>query len=243
MSPVRISQTRRRLDRRVQFDDRSRAFPIRALLPAAVKPRSFTWECPVRLDQGREGACVGFSITQEYAARPAEHADVTDRQALMLYSAARAIDGLPDTEEGTSVLAGAKAAVGVGWWTEYRWAFSVEDLALAIGHHGPAVIGVNWYQNMLDPNRDGYLEMTGPVVGGHAILVAGYNVKRDDFLLVNSWGASWGDNGTARFRGVDMAHLLAEDGEACIPVRPKAKTAKGLEYVEGVGTTLPAGDT
>lgn len=62
-----------RLDRLVQFDERSRGYGIVPLLEAQDKtqPRSYTWGCDIRtLDQGREGACVGFAWAGEAAARP-----------------------------------------------------------------------------------------------------------------------------------------------------------------------------
>lgn len=59
-----------RLARLVQFDKRSRKYAIRAAI-GAKRPRSFTWSCDKWLDQGVEGACVGFSMTHELAARPA----------------------------------------------------------------------------------------------------------------------------------------------------------------------------
>ena len=64
----------RRLDRLESFDDRSRNFPIMAARELeGRRPRNYTWRMtgPV-LNQGNEGACVGFGISHELAARPAE---------------------------------------------------------------------------------------------------------------------------------------------------------------------------
>jgi hypothetical protein len=36
---------------------------------------------------------------------------------------------------------------------------------------------------------------TGAPVGGHAMLVVGYDDSRNAFRVLNSWGSSWGDNG------------------------------------------------
>src|SRR5687767_9948368 len=35
-----------------------------------AKPRSYTWRYGAQLDQGQEGACVGFGWSHELAARP-----------------------------------------------------------------------------------------------------------------------------------------------------------------------------
>lgn len=215
-----------RLGRLVQFDERSRAFPVRALIEA-TRPRSFTWRPgPVVLDQGREGACVGFSIAHELAARPSVIEGVTSATALALYRRAQRIDEWPgEAYDGTSVLAGMKAAVEAGFFEGYRWAFGEADLALAVGYKGPAVLGIPWYEGMFDPDDDGYLRPTGAVAGGHAILCHGIDVKRDRYKVHNSWGAGWGIGGDAFISREDMRVLLAQQGEAAIPVGRRRPTA------------------
>ena len=69
-----------RLDRIIFFDERSRAYPIRRMV-AVKKPRSYTWRCKTYLDQGSEGACVGFGIAHELAARPSEVKGLTKKFA------------------------------------------------------------------------------------------------------------------------------------------------------------------
>jgi hypothetical protein len=59
----------RTLDRLVEFDERSRNFS--AAVGLETYPfRSYTWACDPVLDQGREGACVGFAWAHELSARP-----------------------------------------------------------------------------------------------------------------------------------------------------------------------------
>lgn len=210
--------TIRKLDRVVKFDERSRAFPIRALI-AADTPRSYTWRCDVNLDQGSEGACTGFSVSQEAAARPKVVKGITNQIAIEVYHRARQIDEWPGEDyDGSSVLAAMKAGMERKWYKQYRWAFGEADLALAIGRAGPAVLGINWYEGMFDTDAAGMISPTGEIAGGHAILCNGYNVKKKLYRLHNSWGSSWGINGEAFISAADMSRLLKEDGEACIPV-------------------------
>jgi len=209
----------RTFDRRECFDPRSRNFPIRALVPLSAEPRSRTWACPVWLNQGREGACVGFSISQEAAAAPVRVPNITNEVARKLYLSARALDGIPDElGEGTSVLAGMKAAREAGWYTEWRWAFGETDLALAISHCGPAVLGVGWYEGMMRPDARGYIHPTGKIVGGHAILCRGYSSFRKCYRLRNSWGRAWGWDADCYVTADEMRWLLSNRGEAAIPV-------------------------
>lgn len=212
MAPVRS------FDREVKFDPRSRAFPIAPLIKA-TRPRSYTWACNKYLDQGSEGACVGFSWSHELAATPVAVPGITNASALELYHAAQRLDDWAGEDySGTSVLAGAKAVKAAGHMEQYRWAFSLQDLIMAIGYQGPAVLGINWYEGMFTPNNAGFILPTGEIAGGHAILCQGVNVVSRKFLLHNSWGSRWGRDGCAWVSYETMSKLLREQGEACIPV-------------------------
>lgn len=229
-----------RLDRVVQFDERSREYPITELLVGSHSrtPRNKMWSCRKWNDQGQEGACVGFAWSHELTAEPVAimaGEDVAHR----IYKRAQFLDPWPGEDyEGTSVLAGAKAvqeltSKGKPIMPSYRWAFGVDDLILTISNHGPAVIGVNWYQGMFRPNAAGFIAPTGRQIGGHAILVRGIvlktttnttptmsNINRDTsyFVMRNSWGRDWGLNGDCYISITDMDRLLRENGEVCVPV-------------------------
>lgn len=212
----------RKFDRLVRFDERSRNYPIRALFAPDIKPRSYTWACKLWLDQGSEGACTGFSMSHELAAKPVVVSGISNAFAIALYKRAQELDDWPGTNyEGSSVLGAMKAAMEKGYYTEYRWAFGEEDLAMAVGHHGPAVIGINWYEDMFEADRNGNIKVGGALAGGHAILCNGFNVKKGVYRLHNSWGAGWALNGECFISRADMTRLLKEQGEACVPVARK----------------------
>lgn len=213
-----------RLDRRVEFDEKSRDYPIRALV--AARPfRSYTWSIGAFLDQGREGACVGFAWSHELVARPWVVRAVDDAFARRVYRRAQQLDQWPgESYDGTSVIAGAKACHELDLIREYRWAFGLDDLRLAIGYAGPAVLGLNWYSGMFEPDDDGRIAPTGSLAGGHAILAYRVDERRERVWLHNSWGADWGvddrhfGGGKCWLSFADLDRLLGEDGEACVPV-------------------------
>jgi hypothetical protein len=207
------------LGRLPQFDERSRNYPIRALAPATLSPRSYTWKCPIVLDQGAEGSCVGFAFAGELAARPAPWPS-TFYIGRLIYKEAQKIDEWPgEAYEGTSILAGVKVVRDMGFYKEFRWAFGLEDLILALGYFGPVVVGTAWYEDMFDPDADGLLHVGGQVAGGHGYLINGVSLKTRRFRIHNSWGPNWSLNGEAFISFDDMSRLLSEEGEACIPVR------------------------
>lgn len=221
-----------RLGRLVEFDERSREFPIMAVIAPTLKPRSYTWSIDKTLDQGQTGSCVGNAWAHELIAKPVPNECPDETYAVeKIYWAAQKIDAYPGGDYpgahpksgGTSVLCGAKIVQQLGHIGEYRWAFGIDDLILALGHAGPAVLGISWFNDMFNPDADGRLHPTGGVAGGHAILAHKVQIPngttRPDgrIWLHNSWGAGWGLNGDAYLTFADMATLLAAQGEACIP--------------------------
>lgn len=207
------------LNRIPEFDPRSLAFPIRTLVASKAR-RSYTWNVPVKLDQGREGACVGFGWAAELAAKPVPVPNITNQVALNIYHRAQQLDQWDgEAYEGSSVIAGAKTVTEMGYLKEYRWALgpgaeaAENDLALAVGYKGPAVMGTYWYNDMFTPDKDGYLRPTGGIAGGHCYLVHGYNLKMG-YKVWNSWGTGF----YGYITPTDMITLLANEGEACIPV-------------------------
>jgi len=215
-----------RLTRLVNFDIKSKSYPITEIIKQKT-PRSYTWGCDQHLDQGRDGACVGFSMVHELIARPAKIINLDEKFAKeKVYWEAQKIDPWPGGSypgattfyEGTSILAGIKILKKLGYIDSYRWAFGLSDLVMAIGYAGPAVIGIPWYSGMFNVHSCGQLHIGGTVAGGHAVLVKGVNVKNKTFTLHNSWGTAWGNNGDALISWDEMARLLHEQGEAVIPV-------------------------
>lgn len=205
-------------DRRVLFDERSRSYNVADVLEVP-KPRSYTWPCAPHLDQRSEGACVGFGLTHEIAAKPKVH-PVTEDMARNIYYAARKIDPWPgEAYEGTAVLAGVKVVQSMGFLDEYRWAFNLNDFLIAVSHKGPGVIGVNWYEGMMRPDPDGTIHATGEIVGGHCTLVKGVNVPKRLVKIHQSWGRSHGIDGDVLLSWDDLGKLLDEDGEALIPLK------------------------
>lgn len=216
------------------FDERSKNFPVRAAIPERPKLRTKKWRNGVILDQGREGACVGFGWTAEALSTPvavdlkrvkAEAPEDPTAFAHAIYQRAKKIDWWEGEDyEGTSVLAGAKAMQELRLVKEYRWCFRIEDVIDAILTKGPVVLGIYWHESMYEA-PDGVLEVSGDIVGGHCITAVGFKLAKDSItgedtiILQNSWGYSWGTWGLAEIRVSDLKALLDNDGEACVVSR------------------------
>jgi hypothetical protein len=207
-----------RLDRVPQFDVRSREFPIRPMVED--KPlRSYTWRCEARLDQGQEGACVGFAWSHDLAARPAVVPVTEEFAREKIYREAQRIDEWAgESYEGTSVLAGAKIVKALGFIKEYRWAFGLQDVLLTLGYAGPVVVGVPWFEKMMETDEQGFIRAEGQLMGHHAILIKQVSFMRNAVKPHNSWGAGWGVGGDCWLSISDLDKLLKQEGEACVPL-------------------------
>ena len=227
----------RHFDRIVSFDTRSRLFPMR-VAPVGMELPSL-WSCSVRLDQGSEGACVGYALAHALSCLPPPRLFLTPTDARSIYHAAQRMDLFPGGSytgaipfmEGTSVLAGMKACIARKLLGSYKWAFSTLELIEGLTS-GPAVLGLPWYKGMIAADNNGFVRPSGSVVGGHAICCRGWDPQNKKFVLRQSWGPSFGDNGDCYITFSDMDRLLSESGEACFPIKGAPPTVE--EQVAGI---------
>jgi hypothetical protein len=223
--------TNRKLDWKSEHDERSRDYNIMSVINAGVAPQRKMWEEGTVLDQGNEGACVGFGWMGEYLATPAAPpsqppARLAEAYAKDIYASAKTVDEFPgENYEGTSVLAGAKVMKSRGFIQSYRWAFSIEAVRDAIIQEGPVVIGVPWKEGMYDTAAGGVVKVSGKSVGGHCLVLTGYDPamkigsrKYEVYRWRNSWGSSYGVGGSGYIKATDLAKLLKGVGEACVPI-------------------------
>jgi hypothetical protein len=151
-------------------------------------------------------------------------ADLTNDTAYKLYREAQKIDPWPgENYSGTSVLAGVKVAQSMGFFDEYRWCFSIEDMLRALSHEGPIVVGTDWYDGMYEPRADGLVRPTGAKVGGHCWLIRGFQMKpklkgvrEPVFRARNSWGGDWGVGGDFFITLSDYESMLLPGGDQVV---------------------------
>jgi len=68
--------------------------------------------------------------------------------------------------------------------------------ALAQGY--PIIFGFVVFESFRDITHNGIMSMPREgekIIGGHAVMAVGYDERRKWFIVRNSWGNSWGDNG------------------------------------------------
>jgi len=210
------------LDYVPKLDERNRAYRITADRDLTMQARYWT-PGSVVTDQGTEGACVGHGTVNEYLASPARgRLPDANTTAYEVYRAAQRIDEWQGEDyDGTSVRAGMLVGRQRGWWSGFQWAFTMAELRVAL-ETGPVVIGVEWTAGMYDA-PGGRITVTGPVVGGHCLLLTGYTPNwhklGPHYRLRNSWGLTYGARGSAYIHANDLQRILfASGGEAASAV-------------------------
>lgn len=211
-------------------DERDEEYPIRPMLAGAPdRTWRYWWANGWWGDQGPTPRCVAFAWLHKVADGPrttrlTPSVDTTPAMDPRgLYCTAQTLDPWDGDctrplYDGTSVRAGAKALVAAGVIEGYRWAWDADTVVAALLALGPVVVGTTWTEGMSRPDERGVLHPTGRVQGGHAYVLNGVNTRTGMVRCKNSWGRSWGDAGAAWLSIDDLGDLLADRGEACLPV-------------------------
>jgi hypothetical protein len=206
----------------VNHDDRSKGF--RAVdLTDQTKPRSRTWRRGAAYDQGDTSQCVAYTgkgiLNSQALSAAVPYRTRTRYNPAQLYQGAQQRDEWAGEDySGTSGLGLCRYLKELGLIQEYRWAFGLEQALVALSWVGPLGIGVNWREEMWEPDLDGYVHASGDAVGGHEVELTSVDVARNRVTLTNSWGTGWGLNGRAHLSWDDLAKLLADDGDAFLVV-------------------------
>jgi hypothetical protein len=157
------------------------------------------------------GVFYGTVTSDEAATYP-----LTEGGAVLVYSAATAIDGYmgtyPPEDTGSDGLSVAKVLRGAGWISGYEHAFTYADGLLALMSR-PLITGVSWFEDMFRPDVNGVVHPTGELAGGHEFVWDEHDADRGLEGFTNSWGPDWGVVGRFYMATREWASLLAQDGD------------------------------
>jgi len=95
--------------------------------------------------------------------------------------------------------AGAKK---VGAWGSVKQ--DLNTIKTALVKYGPLPIAYMVYEDFMHYKTGIYSYTTGKRLGGHAVLLVGYNDAEKYFIVKNSWDTGWGENGYFRIAYSEM---------------------------------------
>ena len=211
----------KRLGRHIDRDALKAAKPFSGPLKA-VQTVQWTRNIPI-LNQGDVGSCTGNAATGALGTNPnwfnlpSGHPVLNESEALALYSAAEVIDGdgpYPPNDNGSTGPSVAKAAVNAGLIASFNHYNDINSTLQAL-QLGPVIVGVSWYTSFDTPAADGTVVIAkgATVRGGHEIVMRSYNADTGMFGLDNSWGTSFGVNGSFQMSVATFTALLAQGGD------------------------------
>lgn len=210
------------LGREYKLDVRDNNYLIekRILLPKTTISQRYWDNTGWWGDQGNTPQCVGYAWAHFIDDGPIKHSGPKPTiSPSLIYRESQKIDEWPgENYDGTSVRAGAKYLKNQNKIKSYLWAYNLNTLVKTVLTQGPVVVGTNWYYGMFFPNKTGLIRISGRIMGGHAYVINGVDTRTRLFRIKNSWGRSWGVNGSAFISFSDMERLIRENGEICLAV-------------------------
>jgi len=82
---------------------------------------------------------------------------------------------------------------------EWGWVDKdVEVMKSALIEHGPLIVCLSVYNDFFYYKGGVYTHTWGIRVGGHVVTIVGYNDSEQCWIVKNSWGVKWGENGWFR---------------------------------------------
>lgn len=76
---------------------------------------------------------------------------------------------------------------------------SVNNIKNALLHH-PLSVSYDVYSDFMSYGGGVYEHVSGEYEGGHAVLLVGWNDDEESWIIKNSWGPDWGENGYFRIK-------------------------------------------
>ncbi|HNW44359.1 MAG TPA: C1 family peptidase [Elusimicrobiales bacterium] len=84
----------------------------------------------------------------------------------------------------------------------------IASIKTALVKYGPLPTAMMVYEDFMHYKTGIYSYTTGKKLGGHAILLVGYNDEEQYFILKNSWDTGWGENGFFRVAYSEMGTVV-----------------------------------
>jgi hypothetical protein len=216
----------RRPERDPKRDVHDQRYPFRAAASSRKErfwPRDGAW-----LDQDGYGTCVAFALSHRMADKPIyqerAHPDAFDPTESWAFELYRAATGDDSMQEGTWADIVAAELKRRGLIERYEWIHTPEDMVFALLERGPVAIGIPWFNSMFDTytGQDGRqwidVRPSSGLAGGHEVELPAIRLEpsegrpwwRPFYVVKNSWGRWFGDDGVARLWTEDAHRLVFE---------------------------------
>jgi len=199
-------------------------FPVK-LLPRSIDWRNEGGNfVTTPKQQGKCGSCWSFAMTgalESYVLRkqqkPGADLDLSEQVYVSCSNVGSCKGGVllpvflvseglpPESAYPYTASNGSCAAAAPGWEKNAHkisgWGMvwpSLAKIKAALAHYGPLPTSMQVYEDLMHYRSGVYTRVGGKRLGGHAVLLVGYNDEEEYFIVKNSWGTDWGENGFFR---------------------------------------------
>ena len=101
--------------------------------------------------------------------------------------------------------------VGIDAWVRVA---QIVDAIKAAVYEKPIAAGFYVYADFVYYAGGVYEYVAGPFLGGHAILIVGWDDAEECFIVKNSWGGDWGEDGYFRISYSQVANKVRFGSDA-----------------------------
>lgn len=139
-----------------------------------------------------------------------------------------------------------EGAYKVGGWGSVSK--NLNTIKTALIKYGPLPTAMMVYEDFMSYKNGIYSYVTGKKLGGHAVLLVGYNDEEQYFIVKNSWDTKWGEGGFFRVAYSELSSVTSfglstiayREAKTETPVGEAALKASGFDKVapmfEGVAS-------
>ncbi len=114
----------------------------------------------------------------------------------------------------------------------------VDAVKLAL-QTGPLVTTILVYEDFMSYSTGVYQHTTGKFLGGHAISIVGYDDTTQSFIIRNSWGPEWGENGFGHVSYTDQSGVGSQTWAFNVPAANGSVFIQSPHDYTYVANTLP----
>jgi C1A family cysteine protease len=161
--------------------------------------------------------CGGASCDQGWEPGPAadyiQNTGVTDEACMPYTSGASGVDVSCDMRCAD---ASSRAYKIVSYTSPSRGYRDINAVKAALAN-GPVVTTLTVYSDFLFYSSGVYKHVTGDQEGGHAVSIVGYDDASQSWIVRNSWGSDWGNNGFVNIAYDDTSGVSDETWQYTVP--------------------------
>ncbi|MDR1932154.1 MAG: C39 family peptidase [Spirochaetales bacterium] len=125
---------------------------------------------------------------------------------------------------------------------------NINSLKVLLAAGNPVIVGMKTYGNFAGYSGGVYKSVSGAYLGGHAMVIVGYDDSRGAFKIMNSWGENWGEKGFvwydynlfAQMHHTAMVLYDKPDNTPAVSYPPNSLTASAGAYADRIQVSWDA---